>query len=112
LRDLIPLLDIQFSEQQRSNYHELHFQRVLRISIQTQEYFIYKNCLKITGVLKHIRSLHPCGYQRLLSSQIKEPVETENEKTKEYQDDKLTHVTSVLEFLNSPNNIGYTEKRT
>ena len=58
------------------------------------------------------RNISTLYYQRLLSSQIKEPVIAEMEdKTKEYQQDKFEFIKnpSVLEFLALPNNQGYTE---
>ena len=58
------------------------------------------------------RNISTLYYQRLLSSQIKEPVEKEMlEKTTAFQNDTLEFIKnpSVLEFLNLPANTGYTE---
>ena len=58
------------------------------------------------------RNISTLYYQRLLSSQIKEPVIAEMEdKTREYQQDKFEFIKNptVLEFLALPNNQGYTE---
>jgi predicted nuclease of restriction endonuclease-like (RecB) superfamily len=91
-----------------------HFQRVLRISDSNARIFYLQESAQNSWGIKTLdRNIATLYYQRLLSSQIKEPVETEMiEKTKEYQDDKFEFIKnpSVLEFLNLPNNIGYTEK--
>ena len=91
-----------------------HFQRVLRISDSNARIFYLQESVQNSWGIKTLdRNIATLYYQRLLSSQIKEPVETEMiEKTKEYQDDKFEFIKnpSVLEFLNLPNNIGYTEK--
>ena len=91
-----------------------HFQRVLRISDSNARIFYLQESAQNSWGIKTLdRNIATLYYQRLLSSQIKEPVETEMiEKTKEYQDDKFELIKnpSVLEFLNLPNNIGYTEK--
>jgi predicted nuclease of restriction endonuclease-like (RecB) superfamily len=58
------------------------------------------------------RNISTLYYERLLSSQIKEPVEQEmREKTATFQLDKLEFIKNptVLEFLGLPNNKGYTE---
>ncbi len=91
-----------------------HFQRVLRISdSNARMFYLQESAQNSWGIKTLDRNIATLYYQRLLSSQIKEPVETEMiEKTKEYQDDKFEFIKnpSVLEFLNLPNNIGYTEK--
>jgi predicted nuclease of restriction endonuclease-like (RecB) superfamily len=91
-----------------------HFQRVLRISDSNARIFYLQESAQNSWGIKTLdRNIATLYYQRLLSSQIKEPVETEMiEKTKEYQDDKFEFIKnpSVLEFLNLPNNTGYTEK--
>lgn len=91
-----------------------HFQRVLRISdSNVRIFYLQESAQNSWGIKTLDRNIATLYYQRLLSSQIKEPVETEMiEKTKEYQDDKFEFIKnpSVLEFLNLPNNIGYTEK--
>lgn len=91
-----------------------HFQRVLRISdSNARMFYLQESAQNSWGIKTLDRNIATLYYQRLLSSQIKEPIETEMiEKTKEYQDDKFEFIKnpSVLEFLNLPNNIGYTEK--
>ncbi|WP_240534762.1 PDDEXK nuclease domain-containing protein [Pedobacter aquae] len=59
------------------------------------------------------RNISTLYYHRLLSSQVKEPVEAEmQEKTQSLQQDAFEFIKSpaVLEFLNLPNNLGYTEQ--
>jgi predicted nuclease of restriction endonuclease-like (RecB) superfamily len=59
------------------------------------------------------RNISTLYYQRLLSSQEKEIVILEmNQKTTEFQNDSFEFIKnpSVLEFLNLPINLGYTEK--
>jgi predicted nuclease of restriction endonuclease-like (RecB) superfamily len=58
------------------------------------------------------RNISTLYYERLLSSQIKEPVEQEmKEKTADFQNDKLAFVKNpaVMEFLGLPDNSAYTE---
>lgn len=59
------------------------------------------------------RNISTLYYQRLLSSQIKEPVESEMiANTKEFQHDTLDFIKNpaVLEFLHLPTNMAYTEE--
>jgi predicted nuclease of restriction endonuclease-like (RecB) superfamily len=58
------------------------------------------------------RNISTQYYERLLLSQLKEPVIREmKNKTKKFQNDKLEFIKnpSVLEFLGLPDNAGYTE---
>jgi predicted nuclease of restriction endonuclease-like (RecB) superfamily len=91
-----------------------HFQRVMRISDANARLFYLEEAAQNNWAIKTLdRNISTLYYQRLLSSQIKEPVENEMlEKTKAYQDDKFDFIKnpSVLEFLNLPNNAGYTEQ--
>jgi predicted nuclease of restriction endonuclease-like (RecB) superfamily len=60
------------------------------------------------------RNISTLYYQRLLSSQLKESVENEMmEKTEAFQNDKFDFIKnpSVLEFLNLPTNMSYTEAK-
>ena len=59
------------------------------------------------------RNINTQYYERLLLSQVKEPVENEmKEKTTMFQQDKLEFIKNptVLEFLGLPNNKSYKEK--
>ncbi len=58
------------------------------------------------------RNISTLYYERLLASQIMEPVKEEmDKKTFQFQNDRLEFIKnpSVMEFLNLPNNMGYTE---
>lgn len=91
-----------------------HFQRVMRISDANARLFYLEEAAQNNWAIKTLdRNISTLYYQRLLSSQIKEPVENEMlEKTKAFQEDKFEFIKnpSVLEFLNLPNNAGYTEQ--
>lgn len=59
------------------------------------------------------RNINTQYYERMLLSQVKEPVEQEmKEKTADFQRDKLEFIKNptVLEFLGLPSNKGYQEK--
>lgn len=91
-----------------------HYERLIRVENQeARDWYLKETATNNWGVRTLDRNISTLYYQRLLSSQIKEPVENEMlEKTKEYQDDKFEFIKnpSVLEFLNLPNNTGYTEQ--
>lgn len=93
--------------------HWSHFQRVLKISDSKTRLFYLTEAAKNNWNIKTLdRNISTLYYQRLLSSQLKESVENEmNDKTKEFQNDKLDFIKnpSVLEFLQLPRNISYTE---
>jgi predicted nuclease of restriction endonuclease-like (RecB) superfamily len=60
------------------------------------------------------RNISTLYYQRLLSSQVKEPVVKEmEEKTASFQHSKLEFIKnpSVLEFMGLPRNVGYSEEK-
>ena len=86
----------------------------MRVSDANARLFYLQEAAQNSWAIKTLdRNISTLYYQRLLASQIKEPVENEMlDKTKEYQEDKFEFIKnpSVLEFLNLPNNSGYTEK--
>ena len=88
-------------------------QRIMRVSNpEARAYYIKETAENMWSYRTLDRNISTLYYQRLLSSQIKEPVIAEmEEKTKEYQQDKFEFIKnpSVLEFLALPNNKGYTE---
>jgi predicted nuclease of restriction endonuclease-like (RecB) superfamily len=88
-------------------------QRIMRVSNpDARAYYIKETAENMWSHRTLDRNISTLYYQRLLSSQIKEPVIAEmEEKTKEYQQDKFEFIKnpSVLEFLALPNNKGYTE---
>lgn len=91
-----------------------HFQAVLRVSNEKARMYYLTEAAQQNWTIQTLdRNISTQYYQRLLASQIKEPVEQEMvEKTKSFQNDKLEFIKnpSVLEFLDLPNNLGYTEK--
>ncbi|MDH7464582.1 PDDEXK nuclease domain-containing protein [Chitinophagaceae bacterium 26-R-25] len=90
-----------------------HIQRIMRISDSAARTWYLKEAAKNMWSSRTLdRNISTLYYQRLLSSQAKEPVENEMcEKTKDLQNDKYEFIKNplVLEFLNLPNNLGHTE---
>ncbi|MCL2738875.1 MAG: DUF1016 N-terminal domain-containing protein [Bacteroidales bacterium] len=88
-------------------------QRIMRVpNPKARAYYIKETVENMWSSNTLDRNISTLYYQRLLSSQIKDPVIAEmEEKTKEYQQDKFEFIKnpSVLEFLALPNNKGYTE---
>jgi predicted nuclease of restriction endonuclease-like (RecB) superfamily len=90
-----------------------HFQLVMNITNKdAQIYYLKEASENMWSVRTLDRNISTLYYQRLLSSQNKQVVEDEMiENTKEYKLNALDFIKnpSVLEFLNLPNNLGYTE---
>jgi len=99
------------SNLQKLNWAQI--QRIMRVSNpEARTYYIKETAENMWSYRTLDRNISTLYYQRLLSSQIKEPVIAEMEsKTKEYQQDKFEFIKnpSVLEFLALPNSVGYTE---
>lgn len=91
-----------------------HFQRVMKVSdLKARNYYLTESVNNNWSVRTLERNVSTQYYQRLLASQLKEPVENEMlEKTEKFQNDRFEFIKnpSVLEFLNLPHNIGYTEQ--
>ncbi|MFC5284796.1 PDDEXK nuclease domain-containing protein [Pedobacter alpinus] len=91
-----------------------HFQLVLKVNDENaRQYYLTEAAQNMWSVRTLDRNISTLYYHRLLSSQLKEPVIREmEEKTKALQQDAFEFIKnpSVLEFLNLPNNLGYTEK--
>jgi predicted nuclease of restriction endonuclease-like (RecB) superfamily len=91
-----------------------HFKAIMRVSDEkARMYYLAEATQQDWSIRTLDRNISTHYYQRLLASQIKEPVEHEMvEKTKSFHNDKLEFIKnpSVLEFLDLPNNFGYTEK--
>jgi predicted nuclease of restriction endonuclease-like (RecB) superfamily len=103
----------QISYALRSQLTWTHYRLIMRVSsIQARAYYI-KECTEQMWSSRTLeRNISTLYYQRLLASQVKEPVVEEmEEKTKKFQQDKLEFIKnpSVLEFLGLPANGGYTE---
>jgi predicted nuclease of restriction endonuclease-like (RecB) superfamily len=90
-----------------------HFQVIMRVPDEkARMYYLTEAAQQNWSIRTLDRNISTLYYQRLLSSQIKEPVEKEmREKTKEFQNDNFEFIKNpaVLEFLNLPANTGYTE---
>jgi len=88
-------------------------QRIMRVSNpDARAYYIKETAKNMWSSNMLDRNISTLYYQRLLSSVNKEPVVAEmQEKTKEFQQDKLDFIKnpSILEFLGLPNNKGYSE---
>lgn len=79
-----------------------------------QTYYLKEAAVNNWAVRTLDRNISTLYYQRLLSSQLKEPVENEMmKKTEAFQNDKFDFIKnpSVLEFLNLPTNMSYTEAK-
>jgi predicted nuclease of restriction endonuclease-like (RecB) superfamily len=107
----------QFKNSKLSQYllrlNWTQIQRIMRVSNpDARVYYIKETVENMWSSNTLDRNISTLYYQRLLSSQIKEPVITEmQEKTKIYQQDKYEFIKNpaVLEFLALPDNQGYTE---
>lgn len=90
-----------------------HFQRVLRVSDEKARGYYLKEASENQWSIRTLdRNISTLYYERLLLSQTTKVVEQEMlDKTKALQKDKFEFIKnpSVLEFLNLPNNKGYTE---
>jgi len=90
-----------------------HIRLAMRVSDKNaQTYYLKEAAENHWSVRTLDRNISTLYYHRLLSSQIKEPVIQEmQEKTADYQQDKLEFIKSpsVMEFLGLPENTGYTE---
>lgn len=79
-----------------------------------QTYYLKEAAANNWAVRTLDRNISTLYYQRLLSSQLQEPVENEMiEKTEAFQNDKFDFIKNpaVLEFLNLPTNMSYTEAK-
>ncbi len=92
-----------------------HIQLIMRITnVEARNYYIKETVENNWTVRTLDRNISTLYYQRLLSSQIKEPVINEMlRKTSNFQEDKFEFIKNpvVLEFLNLPANLGYTEAK-
>ncbi|MDR3013477.1 MAG: PDDEXK nuclease domain-containing protein [Chitinispirillales bacterium] len=90
-----------------------HIRLIMRVeSKDAQKYYLKETAENHWSVRTLDRNISTLYYQRLLSSQVKEPViEEMREKTAEFQRDSMDFIKNpaVLEFLGLPNNKGYSE---
>ena len=91
-----------------------HFQKILKIQNEKARYYYLKESAENSWSVRTLdRNISTLYFERLLMSQNKNEVEQEMiEKTKDFQLDKFEFIKNptVLEFLNLPNNLSYTEK--
>lgn len=92
-----------------------HYQCIMRVSDPDARNYYLKEASENSWSVRTLdRNISTLYYQRLLASQLKEPVVNEMlEKTKQLQEDKYEFIKNpfVLEFLNLPANMGYTEAK-
>ena len=90
-----------------------HFKVIMRVSSKdARNYYIRETAENSWSVRTLDRNIATQYYERLLLSHSKQPVESEMiDKTKQFLPDKKEFIKSpaVLEFLNLPVNMGYTE---
>jgi len=90
-----------------------HIRLIMRVeSNNAQKYYLQEAAENQWSVRTLDRNISTLYYQRLLSSQLKKPVEREmQEKTSDFQHDRLEFIKNpaVLEFLGIPNNASHTE---
>ena len=91
-----------------------HFKRLMRVeSDEARNWYMREASEQMWSYRTLDRNINTQYYERMLLSQVKEPVVREmKEKTKEYQQDKLEFIKNptVLEFLGLPGNKSYKEK--
>ena len=91
-----------------------HYERLMRVeNVTARNWYMQEASEQMWSVRTLDRNINTQYYERLLLSQVKEPVENEmKEKTTMFQQDKLEFIKNptVLEFLGLPNNKSYKEK--
>ena len=91
-----------------------HIQRIMRVENSAARAWYLTEAAEQTWTVRTLdRNISTQYYERMLLSQIKEPVTKEmQEKTAEFQQDKLAFIKNptVMEFLGLPANSGYMEK--
>jgi len=90
-----------------------HYRVIMRVDSEPARLWYLREAAENQWSVRTLdRNISTQYYERLLMSQKKEPVVQEmREKTIDYQRDKFEFIKSpaVLEFLNLPNNLGFTE---
>ena len=91
-----------------------HYERLMRVEDEKARRWYLKEATEQMWAVRTLdRNINTQYYERMLISQVKEPVEQEmKEKTGTFQHDKLEFIKNptVLEFLGLPGNKGYQEK--
>jgi predicted nuclease of restriction endonuclease-like (RecB) superfamily len=90
-----------------------HYERLLRVeNPEARHWYMHEAAEQMWSYRALDRNINTQYYERLLLSQIKEPVVAEmKEKTKPFQQDKFAFIKNptVLEFFGVPGNSGYVE---
>ncbi|WP_205569496.1 YhcG family protein [Arachidicoccus soli] len=79
-----------------------------------RDYYLKESAENNWAVRTLERNINTLYYQRLLSSQVRQPAKDDmNEKSKDFQlnNNEFIRNPAVLEFLNIPTNYAYTEKQ-
>lgn len=96
-----------------SNLSWSHFQQVLKVTDEKARVYYLKEAAQNTWSVRTLsRNISTLYYHRLLATQLKDSVKNEMvENTKKLQNDTFEFIKNpaVLEFLNLPNNLTYTE---
>ena len=91
-----------------------HYERLMRVEDEkARNWYLREASEQMWSVRTLDRNINTMYYERIILSQVKEPVEQEmKEKTQAFQQDKLEFIKNpaVLEFLGLPANKGYKEK--
>ena len=91
-----------------------HYERLMRVEDEkARNWYLREASEQMWSVRTLDRNINTMYYERIILSQVKEPVEQEmKEKTQAFQQDKLEFIKNptVLEFLGLPGNKGYKEK--
>ena len=91
-----------------------HYERLMRVeNLQARQWYEQEAKEQMWSYRTLDRNISTLYYERMLMSQVKESVVQEmQEKTKEFQQDKLEFIKNpaVLEFLGLPSNKGYNEQ--
>lgn len=92
-----------------------HIRHILRVEEERARLWYIRECAENVWSVRTLeRNISSQYYQRLLASQVKEPVVAEmKEKTTTLQQNKYEFIKnpSVLEFLNLPGNLSHTENQ-
>ena len=90
-----------------------HYERLMRVTdIKAREWYIREATEQMWPYKTLNRNINTLYYERLLSSQFKEPVKHEmQQNTSDFHDDRFEFIKNpaVLEFLTLPSNLSYTE---
>ena len=103
--------EIEIWQTLSAKLHWSHFQLVLKVSnADARNYYLTEAAQNMWSVRTMDRNISTLYYQRLLSSENKETVKNEMvEKSTVQQPSDFIKNPMVLEFLNLPSNISYTE---